>query len=137
MRSLQKPLKCKTLKDLRKKLFKLIKKKDDEESIKSKFENNSNILDDILSGQIPSSDKDGLGYNKNIYVVAIMDPIGKEGSQKCAPSAHNKDRTNMMPRRPMKIKYKHIFFDHCYSCNNFGHMARECKFIGPKKRRIH
>ena len=47
-----------------------LKKKDDEESIKSKFENNSKILDDILSGQRPSSDKARLGYHKKTYVVA-------------------------------------------------------------------
>ena len=48
----------------------LLKKKDDEESINSKFENSSNILDDILSGQRPSSDKARLGYHKKTYVVA-------------------------------------------------------------------
>ena len=35
-----------------------------EESIKSKFENNSKTLDDILRRQRPSRDKYGLGYNK-------------------------------------------------------------------------
>ena len=36
----------------------------DEESIKSKFENSSRILDDILSNQIPSSDKSCLFFDK-------------------------------------------------------------------------
>ena len=36
----------------------------DEKNIKSKFEKNSRILDDILSSQIPSNDKTGLGYDK-------------------------------------------------------------------------
>ena len=36
----------------------------DEKYIKSKFENNSRILDDILSSQIPSNDKTGLEYDK-------------------------------------------------------------------------
>ena len=36
----------------------------DEESIKSKFENSSRILDDILSNQIPSSDRSYLGFVK-------------------------------------------------------------------------
>ena len=53
-----------------------LKKKDDEEYIKSKFENRSNILDDIVSGQRPSSDKGILGYNKKSYDVAIMDVTG-------------------------------------------------------------
>ena len=36
----------------------------DEKYIKSKFEKNSRILDEILSSQIPSNDKTGLGYDK-------------------------------------------------------------------------
>ena len=38
-----------------------LRKKLDEESIK-KFENGSNILDDILRSHKPSNDKTGLGY---------------------------------------------------------------------------
>ena len=36
----------------------------DEKSIKSKFENKSRILDDILSSQRPSSDRSGFGFVK-------------------------------------------------------------------------
>ena len=36
----------------------------DEKCIKSKFENNSMILNDILSSQISSNNKIGLGYDK-------------------------------------------------------------------------
>ena len=64
------------------------------------------ILDGILSGQIPSSDKVGLGYNKKSYADAIMDPIGKKDSKKYAPSYHDKDITNMIPRIPMTSRYK-------------------------------
>ena len=42
----------------------LLRNKLDEKSVQSKFENNSRILDDILSSQIPSSDKSGLGFDK-------------------------------------------------------------------------
>ena len=41
-----------------------LRKKLDEDSIKSKFEKRSNNLDEILSVQIPSSDKSGLGFDK-------------------------------------------------------------------------
>ena len=41
-----------------------LRKRLDEEVIKSKFENNSKLLDDILRSQRPSSDKSGLGYDK-------------------------------------------------------------------------
>ena len=33
----------------------------------------------------------------------------------------------MIPKNIMTRRYQQIFFGHCYSCNNFGHMARECK----------
>ena len=41
----------------------LLRKNLDEETIKTKFENSSNILDDILRSQKPSNDKIGLGYD--------------------------------------------------------------------------
>ena len=41
-----------------------LKKGVDEKYITSKFENNSRILDDILSSQRPSNGKTGLGYDK-------------------------------------------------------------------------
>ena len=65
------------------------------------------------------------------YDVVITDPIGIKDSQKYGPSSHNKYRTKMIPIRPMTSKYKKIFIVHCYSCNNFGHTARECKMISP------
>ena len=41
-----------------------LRKKLDEKFVQAKFENNSRTLDDILSSQRPSSDKSGLGYDK-------------------------------------------------------------------------
>ena len=41
-----------------------LRKKMGEEYIKSRFENNSRTLDEILSVQRPSSDKYGLGFDK-------------------------------------------------------------------------
>ena len=40
-----------------------LRKQIDEETIKTKFENSSKILDDILMSQKPSNDKIGLGYD--------------------------------------------------------------------------
>ena len=56
--------------------------------------------------------------------------IKKEESKKYAPSSHDKDITNVMPRRPMTNIYQHIFFGHCYSCNNFGHKSLNCRGYG-------
>ena len=68
-----------------------LRKKLDEETIKSKFEKNSKTLDEILSVQRPSSNKYGLGFykekkpryssftnqdeNKRSYHVALKIPI--------------------------------------------------------------
>ena len=97
----------------------------DEKYIKSKFENNSRILDDILSSQRPSNDKTGLGYdkvkkpecssftkqgiNKRGCVAALEIPFMKTKSHKYAPSSHNKDKTSMILNGPMKSRVQHIF----------------------------
>ena len=73
----------------------------DEESIKSKFENSSRTLDEILSVQRPSSNKYGLGYssstnqdgNKISSAVALKIQIKREESKKYEPLLQ---RTNMM-----------------------------------------
>ena len=91
-----------------------LRKKLDEESIKSKFENNSRTLDEILSVQIPSSDKYGLGFdkekkpiyssctnqdeNKISYAAALKRQIKREEGKKFSPLLQ---RTYMVPRRPM------------------------------------
>ena len=41
----------------------------------------------------------------------------------------------MIYRILMISRYKQIFIDHCYSCYNFGHMARECKLINPTEKK--
>ena len=30
----------------------------------------------------------------------------------------------------MRNRYQHIFWGHCYSCNNFGHKAFKCRAYG-------
>ena len=35
----------------------------------------------------------------------------------------------------MTSKHTQIFIVHCYSCNNFGHMDRECKLTSPTKKK--
>ena len=98
-----------------------LRKKFDEESIKPKFENISNTLDDILSSQIPSRDKSGLVYDKEKkpkcssltnqgsikrkYAAALKSPIQNEKIKKYSLSSHDKHRTNVIPRRPMKSRY--------------------------------
>ena len=123
-----------------------LRKKVDEESIKSKFENSSKTLDNILSSQRTSRDKSGLGYNKENkpkfssltnqcrnkrnYVAALKSQIKREENKKYVPPSHDKDKTNVMTRRPMTSRYQQIFFGHFYSYNHFGHKARNCRLYG-------
>ena len=83
------------------------KKKLDKGSIKSKFENNSRILYDILNSQISSSDRSGLvfnkennlecfsftnqGGNKKSYAEALKSPVKKEESKKDSLKYQNKN----------------------------------------------
>ena len=88
--------------------------------IKSRFENISRILDDIISSQIPSNDKIGLGYDKvkepeyssitnqggnERSYDALKSHVKREGSKKYLSSFHDKDKTNEVSKRPMKNRY--------------------------------
>ena len=117
----------------------------DEEAIKSKFENDSKVLDDILSSQISSGDKSSLGYekakkpeyssftdqggNKRSYVDVLKSPVRKEECKKYGPSSYDKNRTNEVSKIPMTNRYQHIFLGHRYTCNNFGYKALNCKSL--------
>ena len=54
------------------------KRKIDEGSIKSKFENSSRIIDDILSSQRPSGDKSSLGFVKEKKPIFFLSQVKKE-----------------------------------------------------------
>ena len=87
--------------------------------------------------QRSSSNEIGLGYgkgkktkqfsfinkegNKRSYVDALMRPIVKEYSQKFALSQNE----NMIDNVPSR--HQQLFLGNCYTCNNFGHIARNCK----------
>ena len=117
------------------------KKKLDEGSIKSKFENSSRILNDILNIQRTSSGRSGLGFNKEKklqcfshtnqgenkknYAEALMSPVKKEENNRPTPNSQYKQRNNMVPKRPNRNMQ--IFLGHCYSCNNFGHKYLNCR----------
>ena len=122
-----------------------LRKKFDEEYIKSKFENSSKTLDGILSSQTQSRDKSRLGYdkekkpecssltnqgiNKRSYFAALKSPIKREENKKFVPPSHDRDKTNVMTRIPMTSRYQQIFFGHRYSCNKFGHKGPKLQSI--------
>ena len=120
----------------------MLRKKNDDETITNFFENNSKILDDILRSQKPSNDKTSLGYdnernsrcssftnrernNRRGCANVLKSPINN--SRNSSPSSHYNDRTRMILKRPRISRVQQIFLGHCYTCHNFGHMARECK----------
>ena len=116
-----------------------LRRKLDEEDLKSKFEGKSKILDDILNSQKPSSDKFGLGYgsryssftnqgeNRKRYDDALKSLAKKGERKKSIPTSYDKNMINVIPKRPVTNIYQHIFFGHCYSCHNFGHNALNCR----------
>ena len=119
----------------------LLGKNTNEESLQSKFKSSSKTLDDILSFQRSSSNKNGLGYekenkekqssfinkeeNKRSYVNALMRPFVKEYNKKNSLS-QNESRTDNVPSR-----HQQLFLGNCYAYNNFGHIARNCKLMVP------
>ena len=102
------------------------KRKIDEGSIKSKFQNSSRILDDILSSQRPSSDRSGLGFvkekkpesfpitsqegSKKSYAEVLKTPAKKERTKKASLISQDKNRNNLAPKRPNR--YLQIFLGH-------------------------
>ena len=125
-----------------------LRNKLDKESTKSKFENRSRSLDEILSVQIPSSDKCGLRFDKGkpeyssytnqdgskrIYAIVLMIQIKREEIKK---STSLLQRTDMMHKRPVTSKHQQLFLANCYTCNNFGHMYRNCKLKTPVEKGI-
>ena len=42
----------------------------------------------------------------------------------------------MMSRRPMTSRHQKLFLGNCYTCNNFGHIARNCKLKAPLEKGI-
>jgi hypothetical protein len=127
---------------------------------KKNMQNNSKVLDDIISSQKPHHDKSGLGYNQTekgsrsktteqeiypkIYAEIIKEDmqIYKEDYKDTPPPRRFRFQNQQMTDRPQKEegfkretpfrrsstpKYQTIFFGLCYTCNNFGHKAMNCK----------
>ena len=62
-----------------------------------------------------------------------MSQIKREESKK---SASPLQRTDMMPKRPVINKHQELFLGNWYTCNNFGHIDRNCKLMVPIEKGI-
>jgi hypothetical protein len=124
--------------------------------------NNSTILDEILDCQRSPNDKSGLGYNKEAthYEASTSKkhdagPSLSKGERKDASQAptqgketfrrteqgrhqeatftpQNKFRKETPSRWTQKKRYENVFHGHCFSCNEYGHKALDCRHYARK-----
>jgi hypothetical protein len=128
----------------------------------NKFLNSSTILNEILDSQRSPNDKSGLGYNKEATHVEastskkleVSPSFSKDGNNVASqPSTQGKEtfkRTKQgrhqeaifTPQRKFKRetpsrwtpkqRYENVFHGHCYSCNEYGHKALECRYYARR-----
>jgi hypothetical protein len=135
---------------------------------KKNMQNNSKVLDEIISSQRPHHDKSRLGYNqtekgssskttdqetkKRSYAETVRGSNEKEEDKKFQKEDHRytppprRFRVQNQQQSEVKIsqeeegfrkatpfrryptpRYQTIFIGLCYSCNNFGHKAVNCR----------
>jgi hypothetical protein len=109
----------------------------------NKFLNSSLILDEILESQRSPYDKLGLGYKgEDTHTEAStskkheVNPSKKEDNVAKQPSTQGKEnfKRKKQGRHQEYIlgtpnqRYESIFHGHCYSCNEYGHKAFECRY---------
>jgi hypothetical protein len=119
-------------------VFDLIKKVENS----NKFLNSSRILDEILEIQRSPCDKSRLGYKEEATHVEEstskkheVSPSKKEDNvakQRSTQGKENFKRTKQGRHQEAifgtpKQRYESIFHGHCYSCNEYGHKAFECR----------
>jgi hypothetical protein len=130
-----------------------LKKKNEKTKETVKFQNNSTILDRIWNSQRPTDDKTGLGYNKKEeggkWSTIQKHDKGSYSSKEKGTVTNLKQTMNFVKEGSYKskkqetyqktdfschnrLKYGNTFNGYCFSCNNFGHKALECK--SPEKK---
>jgi hypothetical protein len=132
----------------------LLKGELEKEKKASKFENSSNIFDEILSSQRSPNDKTGLGYTQEStstsqgfvkrpisYAYSLKISSKREDNKermmplKTFPNKHKSttptkekyDKKNIITIRNPSNKYQYIFLGYCYYCNKFGQKIVHCK----------
>jgi hypothetical protein len=139
-----------------------LRKKVEKSNTHIKFMNKSTILDEILDRQRSPHDKLGLGYNKEASHLEVstskmhklIPSLSKGGSNDASqPSTKRKEtfkrtkkgrhqETIFTPQRKfrretpswwtLKKRYENVFQDHCYSCNEYGNKALDCRHYARK-----
>jgi len=104
------------------------------------YAKSSNNLDELISNQRSCSDKTGLDYNEIFERESSSSLTTKEGgyaksTKQVDLRARSRDQDSKeepwktIPRRRFPFRYQPIFNGYCFSCVNYGHMAKDCKFI--------
>jgi hypothetical protein len=133
----------------------LLKGEFEKEKKRSKFENSSKLLDEILSSQRSPNNKTCLGYTQDStttsqgstkrpisYADVLKGSLRREDNKEkmiplktvphkqksTLPTRVKDDKKNTITRRNPPNKY--LFIGYCYSCNNFGHKEVHCKAYG-------
>ena len=105
----------------------------------------SNMLDEIISNQISSLNKSGLGYesdnNGNNSMISaptheastgsfanvLRSPIKEKDNIKSDQQSTHVNKGAAQSIIPLISRYQTIFLGHCYLYYNFGHKATNCK----------
>jgi hypothetical protein len=115
----------------------------------NKFLNSSTILNEILESQRSPNDKSGLGYKKEATnveestskkhevspslskdednVASQPSTQGKENFKRTKQGRHQEAIFTPQKGWTPKQRYESVFHGQCYSCNEYGHKALECR----------
>jgi hypothetical protein len=115
----------------------------------NKFLNSSQILNEILESQRSPNDKSGLGYKREAThveastskkhevspslskdednVASQPSTQGKESFKRTKQGRHQEAILTPQRRWTPKQRYESVFHGQCYSCNEYGHKALECR----------
>ena len=112
------------------------------------YEDNSKILEQIISNQKQFFDKIGIGYKKNTdeasssmmtgneekprsYAEVVKDSTNEEGiecqPEQPIPKEGPTERQDLRRTTPSFVpRYGHFFYGYCFTCGRFGHKIVNC-----------
>jgi hypothetical protein len=127
-----------------------LRKELDAKLIQTKYENSSKVLDNIITTQRDSSNKNGIVYsseenqvNSKSYAIALLSTFKKKDEEN---TSNDQNSRGLLPpikkeykRKPRKVyqnRYPYIFFGYFFACSNLGHKAMNCKAYRKKNLRV-
>ena len=116
----------------------------------TKYENSSKILDNIITTQRDSGNKNGIGYsqeeiqvNSKSYADTLLSTFKKKNEEKTNNDQNSKGllspikkENKTIPKKVYAIRYPRIFFGYCFACSNFRHKAMNCRAYRRKDLKV-